>query len=277
MKMKSTGFLNTLRTEIIDAKNGNGKSVSTVKNYCNTVGSLLTVLEDNIVITSDSSKNATHNLSDIKLDTENREIFKELILDLNERKIVAHTEDTIPSLKEMKLSMQTTRTINQMINGRCIVIVNKEGFRKYVDQIKKIIDSADATKIKLKGAEKYRNGNEDISLKPLGIIIKGNHILKGDEKKKINVTDKALIYFLYYKSLNNSEECVSLKDLSTSIEINKAEGYIRNRIIEINKLVRQIISKNVKVRIGKFIKKELGRGYHLNPKILHKKSIGLKK
>jgi hypothetical protein len=275
--MKSTGFLNTLRTEIIDAKNGNGKSVSTVKNYCNTVGSLLTVLEDNIVITSDSSKNATHNLSDIKLDTENREIFKELILDLNERKIVAHTEDTIPSLKEMKLSMQTTRTINQMINGRCIVIVNKEGFRKYVDQIKKIIDSADATKIKLKGAEKYRNGNEDISLKPLGIIIKGNHILKGDEKKKINVTDKALIYFLYYKSLNNSEECVSLKDLSTSIEINKAEGYIRNRIIEINKLVRQIISKNVKVRIGKFIKKELGRGYHLNPKILHKKSIGLKK
>jgi hypothetical protein len=211
------------------------------------------------------------------LDTENREIFKELILDLNERKIVAHTEDTIPSLKEMKLSMQTTRTINQMINGRCIVIVNKEKFRKYVDQIKKIIDSADATKIKLKGAEKYRNGNEDISLKPLGIIIKGNHILKGDEKKKINVTDKALIYFLYYKSLNNSEECVSLKDLSTSIEINKAEGYIRNRIIEINKLVRQIISKNVKVRIGKFIKKELGRGYHLNPKILHKKSIGLKK
>lgn len=116
----------------------------------------------------------------------------------------------------------------------------------------------------------YSDTNEDVLLKLLDIKIKGNYIIRGKDKKKITYTDKTLIYYLYYKSVKNSEECFTLKDLSVTEEINRSERYIKNRITIINKSIKGIISNSVRVRIGNFIINEKKRGYHLNPKILHK-------
>lgn len=118
--------------------------------------------------------------------------------------------------------------------------------------------------------EKYSNTNEDIFLKSLGIKIKDNYILRGKEKIEINPTDKALIYYLYYKSVKNTDECCSLNDLSKIEGKENNEGYIRNRITFINQSIKNIISKEVRVKIPRFIVKGKNkRGYHLNPKILH--------
>lgn len=117
-------------------------------------------------------------------------------------------------------------------------------------------------------SKKYSNANEDILLKTLGIKIKGNYVLRGEEKREVNPTDKALIYFLYFKSIKNADECFSLKDLSKAKEIKQSERYIKNRITYINQTVKKIISQSLKLKISRFIKNESRRGYHLNPKIL---------
>lgn len=120
--------------------------------------------------------------------------------------------------------------------------------------------------------KKYSDANEDILLKTLGIKIKGNYISRGNEKIVINSTDKALIYFLYFKSIKNADECFSLKDLSKTKGVEKSERYIKNRIALINQSIRKIISKTLRLKIGRFVKNERKRGYRLNPKILLKKS-----
>ena len=120
--------------------------------------------------------------------------------------------------------------------------------------------------------KKSSNTSESIFLKTLEIEIKGNYIIRGKKKTKINPTDKAIIYTLYFRSLKNSDECCSLNDLSRSKDINKSEKYIKNRITSINQTIPKIINPNIKLRIGKFIKNERGRGYHLNPKIFHTKT-----
>lgn len=140
-------------------------------------------------------------------------------------------------------------------------------FRKLVEEYS-LKDDKDKVKIKEQESKKYSNANEDILLKTLGIKIKGDYILRGDSKKEINPTDKALIYFLYFKLIKNADECFSIKDLSKEEEIKKSERYIKNRITFINQSIREIISKQLKLRIGRFIKNERKRGYRLNPKIL---------
>ena len=125
---------------------------------------------------------------------------------------------------------------------------------------------------------KYSTANEDILLKTLGIKIKGDYITRGAVKKEINATDKTLIYFLYYKSIKNNDECCTLDDLSKEKSINKSKRYISNRISIINKLIKEIITKELNAKIPKFIKTEpKKRGYHLNPKIIHIKSKRIKK
>lgn len=133
---------------------------------------------------------------------------------------------------------------------------------KNIDKIK----NQDEMVAGLNANKKYSDANESISLKTLGITIKGNYITKGSKKEKINPTDKAIIYFLYYKSLNNLDECSSLSDLSKAKEIEKSERYIKNRITNINCIIPKIINSKLKLRIGKFIKNERGRGYRLSPK-----------
>lgn len=149
-------------------------------------------------------------------------------------------------------------------------IIKGENIQDINTKIKKLINKINDTTRNAKEEErkKYYDANEDIFLKTLGIKIKGNYIIRGQDKKKINPTDKSLIYFLYFK-LKNADECFSLKDLSETEEIKRSERYIKNRITIINQSIRKIISPILKkLKIGRFIKNELGRGYHLNPRIL---------
>jgi hypothetical protein len=123
---------------------------------------------------------------------------------------------------------------------------------------------------KTENDKKYSDAKEDILLETLGIKIKGNLILRGGEEEKINATDKSLIYYLFYKSLKNEDECFTLKDLSIAKDIKKDKKYIGNRISVINTLIKKIVSREVEARIPKFIVKENNkRGYRLNPKIIH--------
>jgi len=125
---------------------------------------------------------------------------------------------------------------------------------------------------------KYSEANEDILLKTLGLKIKGNYLIRGKIKKEINSTDKALIYFLFYKSIKNEDECFTADDLSSEKSINKTNRYIKNRISIINKSIKEIITKELYTKIPKFIKTEpKKRGYHLNPKIIHIKPKIIKK
>ena len=94
---------------------------------------------------------------------------------------------------------------------------------------------------KIKEDKKYSEADEDILLTLLGIRIKGDYIIRGKDKAEINPTDKDLIYYLFYKSLKNEEECFTLKDLAEAKEIKKSERYIKNRITEVNQKVKKII------------------------------------
>lgn len=276
--MKYIDFLTNLEAEIKDANNGIGKTPASVQSYCDTINGVFKSIEDKMdsIINDDSYK-----ISDIHIDAENENIFNSIIRDLLNKEIIMHKEDYFlmkypesvesKAIKESRSMMATTRTIREMMSGKNMVMVDKRGFRKYVNRASKIMASIGITKVKDVG--KYDETNEDIFLKTLGITIKGDYILKGEKKEKINVTDKTLIYYLYYKSFTNPDECFSIKDLSSSTEIDKSEKYISNRISYINKKIRQIISKSVKIKIGKFIIKEKSRGYHLNPKILTKNQL----
>ncbi|MBA3733377.1 hypothetical protein H0W91_03305 [Patescibacteria group bacterium] len=118
--------------------------------------------------------------------------------------------------------------------------------------------------------KKYSDVQEPIKIKTLGIEIRGNYIFKGHKKSRINETDRCLIYFLYYKYLENKDECFEPSRLLAELKsekVKKSEGYIKNRIVIINKTIKELIVRG-KTNIRSFIKHEQGRGYHLNPKIL---------
>ncbi len=115
--------------------------------------------------------------------------------------------------------------------------------------------------------KKYDESNEDILLKTLGVKIKGDKIIKGTENKHINSTDKALIYYLYDKSIINKDECFSIDDLSKAKEINKSKRYTQNRITAVNNTVKEILSERKNIKIKLIIKEKNRHGYHLNPKL----------
>lgn len=148
---------------------------------------------------------------------------------------------------------------------------NKYGtFRREAERHLLEDDKSDTEEVK-EESKKYSNVNENITLRGLAISIKGDFMLKGAKEEYLNPVDKALIYFLYYKSLENEDECFTLNDLATEVKMSK--GYVKNRITIVNGLIRKIISDKVIVRVGKFIiKGGRGRGYRLNPNFLHIKS-----
>jgi hypothetical protein len=117
--------------------------------------------------------------------------------------------------------------------------------------------------------KKYSGTMESIQIKSLGIEIRGNYISKGNKKVKMNPTDKALIYFLYYKFQEGREECFRADVLALEISINgkrKSEEYVKNRITHINIEVKRLLTEG-KTSIGNLIKYEKLRGYHFNPKL----------
>lgn len=118
----------------------------------------------------------------------------------------------------------------------------------------------------LKGPNKgfdRKESVEEIRLKSLGIKIRGDEILRNDIlKEKLNLTDQKLLYFLYYRFLDNPDECFKVNKIAQ--EIKKKAGNIKNRITMINKKIGNIIYPNKNKGII-FIKNESNRGYHLNP------------
>lgn len=115
--------------------------------------------------------------------------------------------------------------------------------------------------------------DEEIILTILNIRIKGNRISNSASKLKkvFNPTEENIIYFLYYKFLGNPNECFKIPQIAKEFEV--SEGNTKNRISNINKVLKNTISKNQHIKI-ELIKNESKRGYHFNPqlfKVLTKK------
>lgn len=140
-------------------------------------------------------------------------------------------------------------------------------FREQIEHYVLKNDSAVET-VKIK---KYSDIKEPIEIGTLGIIIKKDSIQKkGKESIPLNDTDNALVYLLYFNAQKNNDDSFLLEDIATELEV--SVEYVRNRITYINKSIAEIISKTVRVKIGKFITKKKGYGYYLNPRILHIKN-----
>ncbi len=116
--------------------------------------------------------------------------------------------------------------------------------------------------------KKYASVKEDITLKTLGIEIKGNYVSKGKGGFKINPTDRQLIDFLHYRFSEEKNWCSEIDVLEK--ELGKAKGTLKNRIGYINNEIRKIVSGDQKTNIDDFIKYESGRGYHLNSRFVIK-------
>ncbi len=112
---------------------------------------------------------------------------------------------------------------------------------------------------------------EIIEIRSLGIIICGGQMTKGNKQASLNSTDQKLVYFLYYRALNNADECFTLARLAEATAVKgkqRTEDYISNRIVEVNKKIKNLVISG-KSSVPNFIKREPGkRGYHLNPKYL---------
>ncbi|MFA5778193.1 MAG: hypothetical protein WC870_01750 [Candidatus Paceibacterota bacterium] len=120
-------------------------------------------------------------------------------------------------------------------------------------------------KTEIKGID---NSSEEIYLKTLGIKIKGDCIAKGtmNLKKVFNPTEKALIYFLFFRFLKNKDECFTIDSLAK--ELKKSEAYIKNSLTNIYKIIRKTMSQaNTSIKWEPLIKNEPRRGYHLNPRL----------
>jgi hypothetical protein len=142
-------------------------------------------------------------------------------------------------------------------------------------------------------AKRYADTSEPIKLPTLGIEIRGGLASKNGKEFKLNPTDKALVYSLYYRFLKNRDECSQLGKLASEIssDENKSptEEYLENRITIINKEIKKLVTgdvtniknkitvtnnKGVKrlvtrdaTNIPVLIKHEKRRGYHLNSKL----------
>jgi hypothetical protein len=157
-------------------------------------------------------------------------------------------------------------------NKKIIIKCSRDRLAAYEKKLKELAGEDDSV-VKKEVGKKYDGTKEKIDLKVLGVTIEGDVIEKGPKRENINPTDRNIIYFLYYKSIKNEDECFTAKALSETKEIKTSARYIRNRITVINKLINQIISRESNLKIPKFIKKEGDkRGYRLNPDVLHKKT-----
>jgi hypothetical protein len=104
-----------------------------------------------------------------------------------------------------------------------------------------------------------------------GMYIKGKQLLRTGEKsnkKVFNQTDEDLLYFLYYEFLQDEKSCFNLIFLME--KLGKAKGTIKNRIGEINQIIKDGVSIE-KNAIPDLIKLEGTRkGYYLNPMLVSK-------
>lgn len=120
----------------------------------------------------------------------------------------------------------------------------------------------------------YSDANEPVWLPVLGITIRGSQAFKGRQlskdckKFKLNPTDQALVYFLYYEFLKNNNACFQPDRLAleaSSGDKQKSKDYIENRITKINKGIKGLVAEGV-TKLPVLVKFEPKRGYRLNPK-----------
>jgi hypothetical protein len=154
--------------------------------------------------------------------------------------------------------------------------INKDALAKNVRSRNPVIDknsfehSAFAAK-KQSASGKY--SDEPIPLKAIGLEIRGSYIWRGSVKTAATLTDtdRRLAHLLYSKYRRNCEECSTLTQLATEPfdeGDDMAEGYIANRIVEINKVTKEALAIKGKTSIRSLITHERDRGYRLNPKIM---------
>ncbi|MEI6552998.1 MAG: hypothetical protein WCO09_00345 [bacterium] len=194
------------------------------------------------------------------------EKLKQTLEDLNSDYISEDRPITIITIVNEAILANFQESYNN--NEKIIVKCSKERLEDYKDKLKRYANDENTAVEKV--IKSHNETTEKIKLSVIGVEIEGKDVKKGRKNKFLNPTDRAIIYHLYYKSLKSEDECFTLKVLSESKEINKDSNYIRNRITIINILIKNIVSEQGNLRIPKFIKREGKRGYHLNPKVMHK-------
>ena len=112
----------------------------------------------------------------------------------------------------------------------------------------------------------FLNTNENIKIKVLGIKIKENYVYCKNEKLRINNTDRKLIDYLNYRSLEEKNSCISIDRLCN--HLNKKKGYVQNRISFINTIIRKMLPNADRRIIDSFIKSVPERGYQLNQRFM---------
>jgi hypothetical protein len=83
----------------------------------------------------------------------------------------------------------------------------------------------------------YSGAEEPITLKPFGIIIRGKYASRGGQKFPLNPVDRQLVYFLYYKFIENRNECFKPDRIALDMDFGgkrKSGGYLKNRISNIS-------------------------------------------
>ncbi len=154
--------------------------------------------------------------------------------------------------------------------------INKDALVKNVRSRSPVLDrdaferTAFATR-KISASGKY--SDEPIPLKAINVEIRGNDIYRRGVKMNATLTDtdRRLVYFLYFKYRSNRNHCSTPEQLMTEPfdeGDDLAEGYVANRIVEVNKAVKQVLGIKGRTSIQSLIRHERGRGYHLNPKVM---------
>jgi len=146
----------------------------------------------------------------------------------------------------------------------------EERYRKYKASLLGEKTEPVETAVFKEADKKYSDVTEDIEIRNLDVKIQGDYIIfKKEKSTKMNPTDRKLIDFLNYRSLEDKQSCISPEALTR--EVKKTEGYIKNRIVHINKEIKRLINPSGnKTNIDEFIKYESGRGYRLNPRFVIK-------
>ncbi len=199
---KKTDLLKILVEEISDAKNGIGKPIASIENYCQFCKQVLDDFEKRMSI-APPIYNTVYKIQDMEIDPTHKEIFEQMIEDLFLKKIITYKEALIPVEKRVII---TSLPVREMFMGKNIVVINKRGLRQYADQLRKIIDSIYEKESKnetettdpIKDISKIKQ-NHDIE-------IKGNFLIFGSKKVPIKKGQKSMteLFFKNAKIIRNN-------------------------------------------------------------------------
>ncbi len=218
--MKDMGFLNNLDMEVKNAINGEGVSLLEIKKLCDTSLRLLSEIEDKREITSDSSYKKTA-ISNIDLSDEDCIIFKSIIDDLQE-KVIIHEEDL--RARKDPLIFQDTHTIEEIQNGKKMILTDTIIFRKYKSKLKKIIEDL-AQEEKIRISEASTNPSDILSkriklpkIDPVFIYDTKDIIFFNGKKYIIlnTITGFSKVLLLYF--MNNPNISINERDIEKNLE-----------------------------------------------------------